>query len=404
MNSIYFKHVFLLTIARKSVIDTSLSIVCSTRRQYTTLPSKEEVLKAYDVLGVSTSAPYADIKKKYISLAKLHHPDLASETKSESANNRMVDINNAYNTVSRFHKAGHKLAPSDGSYGSSQGSTRGSSFSSNPNNSNVHSDSYGSSYQPWYEDLDPLLYEMMWEEMRHQNDEDIKVRASMDRDDLYRSRFNTERQNDSSGNQRSPQQHHNRHRIKKRMNNEESSKSTAMWPEADLKAMVNMYHDGKSFEFIGNALGKQTSQVVDEFNRWSQDNNKNHRSINFGRRQHPSLRKGPFYHVEFPDGPPYDFHDVVDADDSTEDDDMYGYYVGEDYSNADPISHFDGDDGPIPYSGVHFINGVKPSRAFNMNYGKGFHKHHRSNVSNSRWKRDKNSNSYSSSTNPRRKS
>ncbi|CCW66733.1 unnamed protein product [Phytomonas sp. Hart1] len=326
--------------------------------------------------------------------------------KSANANNRMVDINNAYNTVSRFHKAGHGLSPSDESFEFSEGSTCGSSFFSNSNHNNVHSDSYGSTYQPWYEELDPLLYEMMWEEMRCPNDEGIKMRAPMARDDFYHSHFNTERQKGSSGggaSQRSRHQYHNRHRVKKHPNSEESSKSTSMWPEADLKAMVNMYQDGKSFEFIANALGKQVPQVIDEFNHWSDGHKKNHKTINFNRQPYSSQWKGPFYHAEFPDGPPYDFHDVVDVEDSAEDDDMYGYYVDENCNVANPFNDFGGDGGPIPYNGEHFINGVKPSRAFHMNYGKGFNKPHRNCSSNSRWKRDKSNNSYTSNNNSRRK-
>ncbi|CCW66734.1 unnamed protein product [Phytomonas sp. Hart1] len=61
-----FKRVFFLTLTRRSEMDTSLYSVHSTIRQFTTLPTREEVLKAYDVLGVSTSTPYADIKKSIL--------------------------------------------------------------------------------------------------------------------------------------------------------------------------------------------------------------------------------------------------------------------------------------------------------------------------------------------------
>jgi len=65
---------------------------------------KEDPNKIYDVLGVQPSATQEEIKKAYRALVKEHHPDKLQakgvpESVIEHSKKRMIEINNAYETV-----------------------------------------------------------------------------------------------------------------------------------------------------------------------------------------------------------------------------------------------------------------------------------------------------------------
>ncbi|TPP42792.1 DnaJ domain family protein [Leishmania donovani] len=263
--------------------------------------------------------------KRYGDLAKEHHPDV-SNSSAASSTNRMTDINNAYNTW------GIRLLAS--SYYSKQ----------------------DSAYQPWYEDMDPLMYELMWEEMRRQNEEDGFVR-NMHVEAFYRAndRWRPPRGNASARPRQSSGSCDGRqsHAGKK-------SSSSTTWPEEQVKAMVNMYQDGKSFEFIANALGKESAAaVLEEFNRWSSDNQPQRRK---GAKPHHAKRHryhgghGPFYHAESPDEVPFELYEMMEEEpyfdgSSEENGDPFGYYPGDEEAYDMPYAH------ATPFYGVHQMSG-----------------------------------------------
>lgn len=357
------------------------------------MPTEEEVIKAYSVLGVGTGSTLSEVRKRYVDLAKEHHPDVASASASQadttgSATSRMVDINNAYNTVNRFHKAGRKLTSQGTSASSGTGGYGGSASywhagHTQRRQQQQHQQSYYTTqdrgYQPWYEDLDPLLYEMMWEELRRQNDRDPFEQA-MHPDEFcdHGETHGAATSNAASGGSYRPHRQSQRPSQGQKGVKEKEKVKTTTWPDTDLQAMVNMYQDGKSFEFIGNALGKKTTDVVDQFNKWSDDNKKNRRGNGDGgrsggggsryqhnrngrRRYNARRTRGPFYHMEYPTGPPYGFYnymvDDIDADDDVEDD-PYGYYAGDDYGYYDDPWQVDEDEGPTAFTGTHHMSGA----------------------------------------------
>nr|CAJ2468189.1 unnamed protein product [Leishmania braziliensis] len=329
--------------ARQPLFGASLSSAC---RHCATVPTEDDVRKAYKILGVHTSATLTDVKKRYGDLAKEHHPDV-SNTSADSSTSRMTDINNAYNTVKQFHQAGRQLFEA----------TRASSARGTPNSS---SSSYyttrDTAYQPWYEDMDPLLYELMWEEMRRQNEEDCFSR-NMHTERAYRPNGQWQpphcspsaRPRQSSGNGDGRQSHGGKR-----------CSSSTTWPEEQVKAMVNMYQDGKSFEFIANALGKESAAaVVEEFNRWSSDNQPQRRKGGkpYNAKRHRSHgRQGSFYYTESPDEVPFELYEMMEEepyyDDSAEEaGNPFGYYQGDGEEYDVPYGN------ATPFYGVHQMNG-----------------------------------------------
>ena len=65
-------------------------------------------MNPYNVLGVKQSADYKTIRKKYIELAKKHHPDNFASS-SKVSEDKMKKINNAFNQIkeSVHHKIVH---------------------------------------------------------------------------------------------------------------------------------------------------------------------------------------------------------------------------------------------------------------------------------------------------------
>ena len=66
------------------------------------------MINPYNVLGVSQSSDYDTIRKKYISLAKKHHPDNFASS-SKVSEEKMKKINNAFNLIKEtvHHKIVH---------------------------------------------------------------------------------------------------------------------------------------------------------------------------------------------------------------------------------------------------------------------------------------------------------
>ncbi|KAG5486129.1 hypothetical protein LSCM4_06837 [Leishmania orientalis] len=324
--------------ARESLLRSPLYVA---GRHCATVPTEDDVLKAYKVLGVHTSATLSDVKKRYGDLAKEHHPDVANSS-AASSTNRMMDINNAYNTVKQFHRAGRRLFED----------TRAAPNSS----SSSYYTKQDSAYQPWYEDMDPLMYELMWEEMRRQNEEDCFAR-NMRGEEFHRTNDQwrpprghaSARPRASASNSDGRQPHSGR-----------KSSSSTTWPDEQVKAMVNMYQDGKSFEFIANALGKESAAaVVEEFNRWSSDNQLQRRK---GGKPHNAKRhrsyggSGSFYYTESPDELPFELYEMMEEDpyydDSAEEDgNPFGYCPGDEEAYDMAHAH------ASPFYGVHQMSG-----------------------------------------------
>ncbi|GET86403.1 hypothetical protein, conserved [Leishmania tarentolae] len=335
-------HVRLVNRSHQSL---SSSLIFSACRHCATVPTEDDVRKAYKILGVHTSATLNDVKKRYGDLAKEHHPDVSSSS-GASSTCRMTDINNAYNTVKQFHQAGKRLFEATRAPNTSEASDPSSSYYTKQD----------TAYQPWYEDMDPLMYELMWEEMRRQNEEDGFSR-NMHADAFYRpnDRWRPPRGHASARPRQSSASSDNRqsHVGKK-------SSSSTTWPEEQVKAMVNMYQDGKSFEFIANALGKEgAAAVVEEFNRWSSDNQPQRRKGTKPKHARPPRYHGghdPFYYTESPDEVPFELYEMMAEEpyydcSSEEDGNQFGYDPGDGEAYDIPYAH------ATPFHGVHQMSG-----------------------------------------------
>lgn len=82
----------------------------------------------YQVLGISPSASDEEVKNAYRELAKKYHPDnYANNPLSDLAEEKMQEINEAYDTIIRIRKQGHTAAGGNAGYGGGQGYQGGSS-------------------------------------------------------------------------------------------------------------------------------------------------------------------------------------------------------------------------------------------------------------------------------------
>nr|CCC95887.1 unnamed protein product [Trypanosoma congolense IL3000] len=313
----------------------------------TDVPTEEEVRNAYATLGVATCSPFEDVKRRYVELAKQHHPDVNGE-QGVNASSRMVNINTAYSTLRRLHQLSKgRLHERQGCPSGGRAGTEQPYYTSNDE-----------PYQPWHEDLDPLFYEMMWEEMHRQTANEAFAQASAA--DEERRRYQ-QQQYRNAHQQRSDARgtRHNKAHCEdqKRSKGDRGRKKTTTWPDVDLQAMVNMYLDGKSFDFIANALGKKTSDVVSEFNRWSEDNRR------------PSRRHRHNNHNYYAGSSSVDFlcMDDDDDDENDNDGDIFFYHVpDDDISSGFADSDDDGfGSGPIPFKGGHQMSGHRSRRSGN---------------------------------------
>ncbi|MCD8211448.1 MAG: DnaJ domain-containing protein [Oscillospiraceae bacterium] len=98
----------------------------------------------YEVLGVKPDASDEEVKKAYRELARKYHPDnYQNNPLSDLAEEKMKEINEAYNTIVQEREHG-------GSSGSSGGYSSSSSYG-NANRQNSYQNSYQNTYQNAYQ-------------------------------------------------------------------------------------------------------------------------------------------------------------------------------------------------------------------------------------------------------------
>lgn len=86
----------------------------------------------YEVLGVSRTASDSEIKKAYHDLVKKYHPDNYMDNPlADLASERMKEINEAYETITKSRAAGQNAGSSYGGYRPSGGGSSSGSYQSN---------------------------------------------------------------------------------------------------------------------------------------------------------------------------------------------------------------------------------------------------------------------------------
>ena len=79
----------------------------------------------YEVLGVSENASDEEIKTAYRNLAKKYHPDNYNDSPlADLAEEKMKEINEAYDMICDIRRSGSRSSSSSGSYGSGTSYTR----------------------------------------------------------------------------------------------------------------------------------------------------------------------------------------------------------------------------------------------------------------------------------------
>ena len=74
-------------------------------------------MNPYEVLGVSESATDKEIRAAYLELVKKYHPDRYTDSPlHDLADEKMKEINEAYDTITKMRKEGSYSSGSSGSY------------------------------------------------------------------------------------------------------------------------------------------------------------------------------------------------------------------------------------------------------------------------------------------------
>ena len=307
-------------------------------RMYTTTegpPTADEVRKAHAVLGTSVGMAFPDIRKKYLQMAKEHHPDVAGAGTKVS----MGDINLAYEVLQRNSKHGGGAGTGASSSHSSSSSSSSSSSAKKPSSSSSSSSSsykqhhYGAHWAdgPMWDEGGggggaADFNEAMWQAMRggakansggnpfggpHSSAGSTPYMDEFEQflnyahkaasyDDGFRNRFRSNNSNNNKNADKGKPKNEKGSNSAKGGNNSNSSASGSSSGNAgstgsnsansggdagassssssnassnphnfsatEQAALKNMYEDGKSFEFIANALGKSAQACMEVFN------------------------------------------------------------------------------------------------------------------------------------------
>lgn len=286
------------------------------RQAYSTSapPCDEEVRRAFQVLNVPLSSSHADVKRRYLELVKQHHPDVAAGQQRSapgSGNEKIAEITTAYAALSKFLKAG-------GSAATPQSSQPGGRQPGQP----VEEEWADPHYTPFYEE--------MWSEMRDHAASAYQKWSQREEETLKQA----------SWKKVYPKKQQRRKKSQKPSTTSESN-SAPKWPPGDKQALHHMYEDGKSFEFIANALKKTTAEVVEVFNQWKSElSGSSSRQTRKGFRRHPtqaySYSTSPFGAHNTHGGEDEFYDDDYDDDEVIVEVDPYGWNPELHYYDEEP--------------------------------------------------------------------
>ncbi len=83
----------------------------------------------YKILGVSPTASDEEVKKAYLELARKYHPDnFSGSDLADLAEEKMKQVNEAYETIKKMREGGASTASGGSSYGSSGAGSYGGSL------------------------------------------------------------------------------------------------------------------------------------------------------------------------------------------------------------------------------------------------------------------------------------
>ncbi|KAL5702894.1 hypothetical protein ACHQM5_028056 [Ranunculus cassubicifolius] len=68
--------------------------------QATVMPQTETALSFYELLGISESGSFSEIKQAYKHLARKYHPDVSPPDRTEEYTKRFIQVQEAYETLS----------------------------------------------------------------------------------------------------------------------------------------------------------------------------------------------------------------------------------------------------------------------------------------------------------------
>jgi len=92
----------------------------------------------YSILGISSSATDAEVKKAYRELARKYHPDnYHNNPLSDLAQEKMKEVNEAYSSILRMREGGGTYRPDGRSSGSSNASAEGARVRAAINSGNL---------------------------------------------------------------------------------------------------------------------------------------------------------------------------------------------------------------------------------------------------------------------------
>eukprot|EP00758_Cryptobia_borreli_P006401 Tbor_TRINITY_DN5140_c3_g4::TRINITY_DN5140_c3_g4_i1::g.25959::m.25959 len=268
-------------------------------------PTDEEVNNAHRVLGTK-GMDFAEARRRYLELAKQHHPDVKSQDGSMGISaDRMSEINQAYSTLQRKDKHGG-LRPARSNSNSNGGGY--DEFGG----SGMHQPPYGYNsphmgmYQafaddPYWENTSDF-HEAMQAAMNGRMNSKVNSAMWYDFDDFFEGGIKQPRWRDVKKNNK--KHHHNNNNNNSKPNDnkttaessassgdtkstssstsnsktEDKNKEKSKLTDDERSALKHMYEEGKSFEFISNALGKPPGVIVTEYNLMSKSNSNSNRS------------------------------------------------------------------------------------------------------------------------------